>query len=108
MLASYPTGADKLLASLSEQSEDSQPARESVQPGRRNCATGHETICPDPLRGNVGTTRSCCGTAGADGKGRTGGGGVTSVYNITQKSLCVLSQPEHVYYGGVFNFALKG
>lgn len=59
-LASYPTGADKLLARLSVQSEDGQPAQ--------NATTGPETICPDRLRGNAGRTRSCCGIAGVAGK----------------------------------------
>lgn len=51
VLASYPTGADKLLASLSVQSEDIQAANESVQPNSRtlNWAAGWETICRDQL-----------------------------------------------------------
>lgn len=61
MLASYPTGPDKLLASLSERSEDSQP-------GAQNVTTGPETICPDRPRSNAGRTRSCRGIAGAGGK----------------------------------------
>lgn len=51
MLASYPTGADKLLASLSVQSEDIQAASESVQPSSKtlNWATGRKTICRHQL-----------------------------------------------------------
>lgn len=75
-LASNPTGADKLLASLSEQSDDSQP-ESLVQPGQQKSRrwlldmrpSVHGQLCASDAGREMGMRRSCGETSGGRWQG---------------------------------------
>lgn len=73
-----------------------------------------KTFCLKQLWGydtgvNVGTTRSCCGPAGAAGQGWTSGGGVTllSLQHHAEELLCVITAWTCVLWR-CFYLTLKG